>query len=124
MKGKRVGPGMSAPRVLVVCADLRQSDLIMNELIDAGLDATPAFTADEALGLLADHRYEAVVLAEDLEDGMVGLLRWMGKRHKGVVVTLPERKGEDADEAVSETAEAGVVARLVATLGADRPERR
>jgi DNA-binding response OmpR family regulator len=110
---------MPSPRVLVVCADLRQSDQIMNELVDAGLDATPAFTADEALGQLADFRFEAVVLAEDIDDGMVGLLRWMGKRHKGLVVTLPERRDEAVDGEVAERAEAGVLARLVATLSGE-----
>jgi len=110
------GAGVGAPRVLVVCADLVQSDRIMDELTAVGLEGTPAFSADEALGLLADHRYEAVVLSEDIDEGMVGLLRWMGKRHRGVVVTLPEKREGEGEEELAERAEAGVVARLVAGL--------
>lgn len=107
---------MSAPRVLVVCHDLLQNDRIMDELTAVGLEGTPAFSADEALGLLADHKYEAVVLSEDIDEGMVGLLRWMGKRHKGVVVTLPEKREHEIDETLAARAEAGVVAKLVAAL--------
>lgn len=105
-------------RVLLVCPDLHQNDLLMAELTDSGIDATPAFSADEALGLLADRNYDAIILAEDIEDGMVGLLRWMSKRHRGIVVTLPERRDDPVDEVIAEQAEAGVVARLVATLSA------
>ena len=104
-----------SPRVLVVCPDLLQSDLLMAELTDVGLDATPAFTADEALGLLADRPFDAVVLSEELDEGVVGLVRWMGKRHRGLVVTLPERR--EGDDAIAEVPEAGVVAKLVAALG-------
>lgn len=110
-------------RVLLVCPDLRQNDLLMSELTDAGLDATPAFTADEALGLLADRRYDAIVLAEDIEEGMVGLLRWMSKKHRGIVVTLAARIDDPVDDVIAEEAEAGVVARLVATLGAAQTPR-
>lgn len=109
---------MSGPRVLVVCADLQQSDRMMDELAAVGMEGTPAFSADEALGLLSGHTYEAVVLAEDIEDGVVALLRGLGKRHHGLLVTLPERRHEPLDEELAERAEATVVAHLLSALGA------
>jgi hypothetical protein len=65
--------------------------------------------------MLADETYDAVVLAESVDDGMAGFLTWLGRRHKGIVVTVPEP--QEGGDPLAEASGAGAVAKLVVALG-------
>jgi len=78
------------PRVLVVCSDISQSDRIVEELSEIGLEPSPAFSAGEAVGRLVRESFDAVVVDQRVEEGMPNLRRWLKAKYSGVVVLLPE----------------------------------
>ena len=107
-----------ASRVLVVSSHLPRSDRIIGELTEVGLEPTPAFSAGEAVGLLSSEPFEALVIDEGLEEGIGSLLRWVGEKYKGVVVSLPALESSPIDDdAIEDWADEGLAASLVLALG-------
>jgi hypothetical protein len=76
--------------VLLVCADLERSDRIVSELDEHDVDPLAVYSVGEAVGILSREPFEAVVVDEDLEEGLAGLREWLKAKFRGAVVFLDE----------------------------------
>jgi len=105
--------------VLVVCADIQQSDRLVEELFGIGLEPSPAFSAGEAVGLLGREPFDAVVVDGELEEELMALRRWLSSKYRGVIVLT--REGDsgtfEVDDGGAMNEGLRVTARVLKALG-------
>ena len=99
---ERVDPGMEGrrrrpPRVLIVDASPSIRSQVSVAIRRIGADAEEAATLAEAVGILAERRYELVITELDLPDGdgleVMRAVRRLDESRRAPVVVLSERDG-------------------------------
>jgi len=93
-------------KVLVVASDVYSNDRLVGELLELGFDPTPVFSVEEAVALLGNEHFDALLVQEGIAETSEPLRRWLKAHFRGVVVFV---HSYDHDEAGEKAAEAAVL---------------
>jgi hypothetical protein len=101
----RISGAMRAgARVLVAVADVSTNDRLVSELLELGVDPTPAFSDAETIGALASEKFDALIAEQASEEASEPLRRWLKAHFKGVVVFVQSYDDATRDEEAAEAA--------------------